>query len=120
VLDSFTEDGTAKFHGNVEEGSIFTLLKCEAADVLKTTKQKIMEINEMTDVNGVLLFSCVVRRIVTMTDNYNEEYEIARDLLRSDIPFMMGSAGGEICPTGVREGIPTNRYHNYSIAILVV
>jgi len=120
VLDSFTDSGTAKFHGNVDEGSTFTLLKCEAADVLATTKQKVKEINDMPDVNGVLMFSCVVRRVVTMTDNHNEEFEIARDFLRSDIPFMMGSAGGEICPTGERDGIPTNRYHNYSIAILIV
>jgi len=120
VLDSFLEDGSAKFHGNVDEGSTFTLLKCEAEDVLSTTKQKINEINEMQDVNGLLMFSCVVRRIVTMTDNYNEEFELARDLLRSSIPFMMGSAGGEICPTGIRDGIPTNRYHNYSVAILVI
>jgi len=120
VLDSFTDGGTAKFHGNVDEGSTFTLLKCDAEDVLSTTKQKINEINDMSDVNGVLLFSCVVRRVVTMTDNHNEEFELARDLLRSDIPFMMGSAGGEICPTGTKDGIPTNRYHNYSIAILIV
>jgi len=120
VLDSFSDDGTAKFHGNVDEGSTFTLLKCEAVDVLTTTKQKIEEINKMQDVNGVLLFSCVVRRIVTMTDNYNEEFEIARDFLNADIPFMMGSAGGEICPTGTRDGVPTNRYHNYSVAILVI
>ncbi|MCL2820380.1 MAG: FIST C-terminal domain-containing protein [Oscillospiraceae bacterium] len=120
VLDSFTDGGTAKFHGNVDEGSVFTLLKCEAQDVLSTTQCKVNEINEMDDVNGVLLFSCVVRRVVTMTDNHNEEFEIVRDSLRPDIPFMMGSAGGEICPTGVRNGIPTNRYHNYSIAILVI
>jgi len=120
VLDSFTDSGTAKFHGNVDEGSIFTLLKCESQDVLSTTRQKINEINEMQDVNGVLMFSCVVRRVVTMTDNHNEEFEIARDLLRAEIPFMMGSAGGEICPTGVRDGVPINRYHNYSIAILIV
>jgi len=120
VLDSFNEEGAAIFHGNVDEGSTFTLLKCEAADVLATTKLKIKEINNMPDVNGVLLFSCVVRRVVTMTDNHNEEFELARDLLRSDIPFMMGSAGGEICPTGFREGVPTNRYHNYSIAILII
>jgi len=120
VLDSFTDEGTAIFHGNVDQGSTFTLLKCEAEDVLATTKQKIDEINAMEDVNGVLLFSCVVRRVVTMTENHDEEFEIARDSLRPDIPFMMGSAGGEICPTGVKDGTPTNRYHNYSIAILII
>ena len=120
VLNSFTEEGSAIFHGNVDEGSTFTLLKCESEDVLSTAKEKVEIINEMSDVNGVLLFSCIVRRIVTMNDNYNEEFENVRDLLRPDIPFMMGCAGGEICPTQIKDGIPTNRYHNYSLIILAI
>jgi len=120
VLNSFAEDGSAIFHGSVDEGSTFTLLKCESEDVLSTAKQKVEKINEMTDVNGVLMFSCIVRRIVTMNDNYNEEFENVRDSLRSDIPFMMSCAGGEICPTQFKDGVPTNRYHNYSLIVLVI
>ena len=48
------------------------------------------------------------------------ELETARDTINPDIPFMIGYAGGEICPTLVRNGVPTNRYHNYSLVILVV
>jgi len=120
VLNSFTEEGTAVFHGSIDEGSTFTLLKCDSADVLATAGQKIKQINEMSGVNGVVLFSCVVRRIVTMNDNHNEEFKNVKDSLRSDIPFMMGCAGGEICPTQSKDGIPTNRYHNYSLIILVI
>jgi len=120
VLELFNDDGTAVFHGIVDEGSTFTLLRCESQDVVTVTKRKIDEINQMDDINGVLMFSCIVRRIVTMTDNFNEEFEIAKDSLRSDIPFMMGCAGGEICPTMIKNGIPINRYHEYSMVILIV
>jgi len=120
VLDTFTEDGSAIFHGNVDEGSIFTLQNCESADVISVTQQIIEQINETEDINGVLIFSCVLRRIATMKDNHNEEFYDVRDTLRPDIPFMMGCAGGEICPTFIKDGVPTNRYHNFSIVTLIV
>ncbi|MCL2721574.1 MAG: FIST C-terminal domain-containing protein [Treponema sp.] len=120
VLDSFTDDGTAIFHGNVDEGSTFTIIKCESDDILAETLEKVKQVNAMPDVNGVLLFSCIVRRIVTMDNSSNKEFEIVRDSLRPDIPFMIGCAGGEICPTLIKDGIPTDRYHEYSLVILVL
>ena len=120
VLDSYVEDGSALFHGNVDEGSEFTLIKSEPADVLATTKEKAEYINNLPDVNGVLLFSCIIRRLVTMNNNTDEEFEMVKNTLRPDIPFMMGCAGGEICPTLTKNDSPTNRYHNYSLVILIV
>jgi hypothetical protein len=120
VLASFTDDGSAVFHGNVDEGSTFALLKCEPDDVIATTDEKVREINEMDDVNGVLFFSCIVRRIVSMRQNPLMELETVVDAIKPGIPFMMGYAGGEICPTQVKGGVPTNRYHNYSLVILVI
>jgi len=120
VLSSFSEDGAALFHGDVDEGSTFALLKCEPDDVITTTREKVRQVNELPDVNGVLLFSCIVRRIVSMRENSLLELEAARDEIHPDIPFMMGYAGGEICPTLVKDGAPTNRYHNYTLVILVI
>jgi hypothetical protein len=120
VLYSFLEDGSATFHGNVDEGSTFALLKCEPDDVISTTKEKVAEINDLSDVNGVLMCSCIVRRIVSMRENPHMELEAVKDKINPDIPFMMGYAGGEICPTLVKENKPTNRYHNYSLVILVI
>ena len=120
VLSSFSEDGTAMFHGNVDEGSTFALLKCDPDDVIAITKEKIKLVNELPDVNGVLVFSCIVRRIVSMRENSLLELETVRDEIDPGFPFMMGYAGGEICPTLVRGGTPTNRYHNYSLVILVI
>jgi len=123
VLQAFSDDGTAIFHGNVDEGSTFTLLKCEADDVLSTAQDGVTKINEMQDVNGALLFSCIVRRIVTMSSSgaeANEEFRTVRNKLRPDIPFMMGCAGGEICPTLSKDGRLTNRYHNYTLVMLII
>jgi len=117
---SFTEDGTAIFRGDVDEGSTFKLLTIGPDDILSTTRQKIDQINEMSGVNGVILFPCIVRRMMTQRISPLIELETVRDAIKPDIPFMMGYAGGEICPTSVSNSIPANRFHNYSLIILVI
>jgi hypothetical protein len=95
-------------------------LTFEADDVVSTTRKTIGELNALPDVSGVLLFPCIGRRIMTMRINPLIELEAARDGISPDIPFMMGYAGGEICPTLMKDGVPTNRYHNYSIIVLAL
>jgi len=119
-LASFTKDGTAVFRGYVDEGSTFTMLTCGTEDVVTTTRQNVELVNNMPDVNGVLLFPCIIRRMMIMRSNSLMELQVTRDSIRPGIPYMMGYACGEICPTLVKDSIPTNRYHNYSLIILVV
>jgi len=117
---SFTEDGTAIFRGDMDEGSTLTMLKCAPEDVLSTTRQKVGQVNCVPNVNGILMFPCIVRRMMTLRIDPLAELNIVKDLINTDLPFMMGYVGGEICPTSVRDGIPTNRFHNYSLVILIL
>jgi len=119
-LSSFSENGTAIFRGYVDEGSVFSLLTCGADDVATTTRQMIERINDLPDVNGILLFLCIIRRMMIMRVNPLMELEIARDTINSDIPYIMSYVCGEFCPTLMRNSTPTNRFHNYSLVILVV
>ena len=118
---SFTEEGAAVFFGEMEEGATFALLKWNTDHMLSATTQKIADINGMTDVNGVLFFPCGIRRSMLVGVNRPLlELTTVQENLRQDIPFMMGDAGGEICPTSIRDGVPLNRFHNYSLIILIV
>jgi len=118
---SFTEDGTAVFFGDIDEGSTFSLLECTSDNVLSTSLREIKRINTLSNVNGALLFPCAVRRMPLLGANKPlSELQIAKNTINPDIPFMMGYAGGEICPTSIKNGVPTNRFHNYSLIILVV
>ena len=119
-LASFAEDGTASFRGYVDEGSTFSMLTCGVDDVSTTTRQKIALINDFHDVNGVILFPCIIRRMMIMRTNPMIELDIAKETINPDIPFMMGYVCGEICPTLIKNGAPTNRFHNYSLIILVI
>ena len=117
---SFTEDGTAIFRGDIDQGSTFTLLTTDSEDVLLTTREKIDEINSLEDVNGVLMFSCIVRSMMTQRISPLVELETVRDTIKPGIPYMTGYSGGEICPTSVKSNVPANRFHNYSLVVLVV
>ena len=119
-LVAFTDDGTAIFRGDMDEGSTFQMLTSDYDDVLSTTCDAIDQLNELTGVNGALLFPCIIRRMVAMSVGPLTELEAGREIMRSNIPFMMGYAGGEICPTSIKDGNPTNRFHNYSLVILAV
>ncbi|MCL2380800.1 MAG: FIST C-terminal domain-containing protein [Treponema sp.] len=116
----FNEDGTAVFRGDADEGSTFTMLASDSEDVLSATRKTIEQINDLPGVNGAVLFSCIGRRMMTMHNNHLSEAETVTDTIRSGIPFILGYAGGEISPTLVRDAIPTNRFHNYSLVVLVV
>jgi len=116
----FLEDGTALFRGDVDEGSVFSMLSSDTDSVLSTTRNKIEQLNGLPDVNGVLMFPCVGRHIMTSGTVHLIELETVSKTIRPGIPYMVSYAGGEICPTLVTDGVPSNRYHNYSLVILVV
>jgi len=119
-LDSIAEDGSAVFSGKMDEGSTFTMLYMSADSAAVETKAKLGAIRDMPGVNGVLVFSCVVRHMMFMQkDNPLEELELAKETL-PDAPFLMGYAGGEYCPTSAKGGVHVNRYHDYSLVALVL
>ncbi|MCL2662927.1 MAG: FIST C-terminal domain-containing protein [Oscillospiraceae bacterium] len=118
---SVTAEGAGVFGGNIEVGSKLLLLKADDESILSTSLQGLMKLNNMEDVNGALIFSCVSRRIMLMGVNKSmAELQLVKDTVKPDIPFMMGGSGGEICPTSVRDGVAFNRNHEYSMVILVV
>ena len=117
----FKEDGSAIFCGDVDEGSAFSLLSFTVEGILSTSLREIKRISEQSNVNGALLFPCVARRVALMGANKPlAELQVAKDEINPNIPFMMGYAGGEICPTSIINGAPTNRFHTYSLVILVI
>ena len=118
---SVTAEGAGVFGGNIEVGSKLSVLKADEESIISTSLQGLNKLNNMEGVNGALIFSCVSRRIKLMGVNKPlAEMQLAKDTIRTDIPFMMGGAGGELCPTSVKEGVAFNRTHEFSMVILAV
>jgi hypothetical protein len=118
-LGSFTEDGAAIFRGTMDERSTFKLLQGTYDDVLQVVDENLQQAVAHRGINGILTFSCIVRRMLVMQTDSLKELNIARDRA-GKTPFMMGYAGGELCPTSIRDGMATNRFHAYSLITLIV
>jgi len=118
-LVTFNEDGAAIFRGNIDEYSTFKMLQGSFEDVILIAQEKLNEAIRLPDINGILTFSCIARRMMVMQRDSLRELNIAREIV-SEIPFMMGYAGGEVCPTSVKNGIATNRYHDYSFITMII
>jgi hypothetical protein len=118
-LGTFETDGTAVFRGNIDEGSTFKLLQGTYDDVMEIAEKNFGDAAVQPDVNGILIFSCIVRRMLVIQKDSLDELNIAREKIAA-VPFMMGYAGGEICPTSVRNGTATNRFHAFSLITLII
>jgi len=120
-LFAYSEDDTAIFGGDVGEGSTFLLLDFDSESIKATSRCEIERINALSDVNGAVLFSCASRRMMLLgVDEDYAELQIAKDTIKQEIPFMLGYSGGEICPVINNQGILNNRFHNYSVVILII
>jgi len=118
---TFSSDGAAVFYGYVDEGSTFSLARFAPDDILSSSLSVIERINSTPDANGALLFPCIVRRMPLMGINASlSELHVAKETVSPGIPFMMSYSGGQICPTSIKDGAPANRFHSYSLIILVV
>ena len=118
-LVSFTEDGIAIYRGNIDEHSTFKMLQGTFEDVIEIAEEKLDEAVAHSGINGILVFSCIARRMMVMQKDSLGELNVAREKV-GEIPFMMGYAGGEISPTSVKDRGAVNRYHDYTIITMIL
>jgi hypothetical protein len=105
--------------GNMYQHSIFTITNPTMDDILQSSTEFVDKIEAMPDRQATLIFSCIIRRMTLGTTPLTEA-EMVKEKLGDGSPFMFAYAGGEICPTSVRDGKAVNRYHNYSIIACVL
>ena len=114
-LVSFDEKGSALCRGTIYENAVLTIGSNSADDIIAASRNTIHLLNQTENYRTVLIYSCVVRRTVLIS-NPLIELETVRNTICKDIPFMMAYAGGEICPTNYAAGDGvTNRFHNFSL-----
>jgi hypothetical protein len=114
-----TENGDAICRGYMYQNSVFTVINPTAEDFLQSSAELIEKIKAIPDRQATLIFSCVVRRIMFGAKPLIEA-AMVEEKLKGGSPFMLAYAGGEICPTSVRAGNVTNRFHNYSIIACIL
>ena len=116
----FNEDGAAFFHGLIDEGSSFTIIGNYADDVISVAKKTINDINNTPCINGLIIFSCIARQMMVMSQDPLKELLTIKENINPEIPFFTSYVNGEFCPTSVRNNIPTNRFHNFTMVAMVL
>jgi hypothetical protein len=119
AITHLDENGNAVCRGYMHQNSVFIIINPNANDLLESAAEFIERIKAIPDRRATLIFSCVVRRMTFGTKPLVEA-ELVEKELSGGSPFMLGYAGGEICPTSVREDGVTNRFHNFSIIACVL
>jgi hypothetical protein len=115
----FDENGYAIGRGDMLKHSIFTLGSCNKDDILSTALNVIDKINKFENVNGVIIFSCIARRIALGHETFAEINTVEKNI-NPQFQYMIGYAGGEICPTSLSGGTAVNRFHNYTFIACVL
>jgi hypothetical protein len=100
--------------GGIPKNGTVAIGTIDFEDVLSTTKST-MESAVETARNGMLIFPCFSRNLILGADVFAEMDAIAERA--GDIPYHLCYSGGEIAPLYDNEGIPQNRFHNFSITI---
>jgi hypothetical protein len=113
------ENGDAVCRGYMYQNSVFTITNPSMDSVLRSSVELVEKIKEIPDRQATLVFSCIVRRM-TFGANPLTEAKMIEDELPCDFPFLFAYAGGEICPTSVRDGKAVNRFHNFSITACIL
>ncbi|MDR1571449.1 MAG: FIST C-terminal domain-containing protein [Clostridiales Family XIII bacterium] len=119
AIVGLNDSGGAICRGYMHQDSVFTVVSPTQDDILKSSGELLDKLLLLHDRRATLIFSCVVRRMMLGTEPLLEASMI-EERLRGGPTFMLGYAGGEICPTSVREKGATNRFHNYSIIACIL
>jgi hypothetical protein len=114
-----SEKGEAICRGNMYQNSVFTIASPSADDVLQVSAEFADKIKAMPNRQVTMIFSCIVRRMTFAAEPMTEAAMI-EEKLSGGPPFTFAYAGGEICPTSVRDGKAVNRFHNFSIVACIL
>jgi hypothetical protein len=119
AIAHLNENGDAVCRGYMYQNSVFTITNPTMDSVLRSAAEVIEKVKEMPDRQATLIFSCIVRRM-TLGAKPLTEATMVKDTLQGDSPFMFAYAGGEICPTSMRDGKAVNRFHHFSIIACIL
>lgn len=119
VISSLTEEGAAVCRGAMPENSTFTFGACEKDDIIRCATDLIKKVNHMDNINVVIIFSCMARRMSLGLDMLLEA-RVINETMRPGLPYMMAYAGGEYCPTKADAAGVNNMFHNFSFIVCLL
>lgn len=117
IIYTINDDGSLTCSVNTPEGSTIHIGFPGSGEVISSAKI-ITGAVKSAGGEAALILSCFSRSVI-LTNPLDEMEAVQEDLKDSALPYMLGYAGGEICPVYDGKGRAVNQYHNYSIIACV-
>lgn len=117
-IHTITEEGYALCGGLMPENATIAIGSVERADVLRLTRETVGKVLEAEDIHGIIMSPCASHFLV-LGANAQEQKDIIKQMIPSDIPYQVCYSGGEICPAYDGEGNIYNRFHSYTFTACV-
>lgn len=120
VFVMLTPEKYAICGGAMPEGSTMYVAMTDKSDVIFTTEEVLEKIrSEIPKASLLLAFSCLTRNMMLGAEQY-KEMEMVNEKIGGELPFMMASSGGEICPTKTSDERAVNRFHNNAFVACLI
>ena len=116
------EDGSVLTGGRMPEGTSFSVgsIGIDAEGIFESAENGMKKVTDVKERQVTLVLPCITRYVMLAPDQERELRLISENLIASGKPFMMGYAGGEICPMRGQDGKLHNRFHNYTFSACIL
>jgi hypothetical protein len=119
ALYCIDDDGAAVFGGEMPKGKAISTGSLNYTGIIETTEELMRQIPSKKNLNGMLIYSCLVRHILLGIKDDDELKKII-EMLDEKVPYQVCYSGGEICPVKDNDGKLINRMHNYTLIACVL
>ncbi|AEF81214.1 FIST N-terminal domain-containing protein [Leadbettera azotonutricia] len=109
----FYPDGSGLAGVEVPNNASFSLGEINYAGIIETAEESILQALKEEQVNGMMMFPCVTRYVMT-SPHSEDEMRLVIDKIGGKFPYLLAYSGGEVCPVPGSDGKLHNRFHNYT------
>ena len=120
AIYAVNDDGSLSCGGEMTEGAAVAVGEITADSVMASAREALDRALACGKRNGMLVLPCV-SRYVTLSPNHEDELTLVGGKLGLGeiMPYMVGYAGGEMCPVRDMNGVLRNRFHNFTFSVCV-
>ncbi|MDL2284360.1 FIST C-terminal domain-containing protein [Oxalobacter sp. OttesenSCG-928-P03] len=118
AIYSFTPEGYAVCGGRMPVNATLAIGRLDYSAVLEKTTETMRELLAEENINGIIMYPCMVRNIMLGPDT-DDEIRAVMDMIGDRVPYHLSYAGGEICPVQGNDDHLINCFHNFTFIACV-
>ena len=118
-LSHFDQNGFAVCRIDLKQQTAFEIGIFDSEYILDSSKKMIEKLNAEQDIQALIMFSCIGRRLSLHEEPLRELHLVSAVIDKNTI-YMIAYSGGEICPVAQTAHTVENRFHNYALTACIL